>query len=322
MSSVINRNFRFILDRSSQKYICPNCRKKTFVLYVDQETSKLLPSNVGRCDRQVNCAYSYTPKQYFAKNNMHYNPFTSSPDHPNSKGKNPVNYIDDFTYYQSTQNSLETNLGQYLISQFGKASTEYLFDTYPIGRSYFDNGKANIFYRIDEHDRVRSGKIMSYNPITGKRNKDINTWLHADMRNFNFKNCFFGQHLIYQQPYKPIAITESEKTAMICTLFIPEYLWVATGGITGIKFKDYTTISILENREIILFPDFGKRDANNRTPYDKWCSTAKDLKNMINCEISVSTFLEKTLPVHRRSEDVDLADVFLENKTSTPYLRI
>ena len=32
--------FRYSLDKSSKKFVCPNCNKKTFVLYIDTETKK------------------------------------------------------------------------------------------------------------------------------------------------------------------------------------------------------------------------------------------------------------------------------------------
>ena len=42
--------------------------------------------------------------------------------------------------------------------------------------------------------------------------------------------CLFGEHLLPQHPDKPIALVESEKTAIICSGLMPQYLWLATGG--------------------------------------------------------------------------------------------
>jgi len=56
---------RFSLDRTALKFLCPNCHKKRFVRYKDLETDRYLPDYAGRCDRETNCGYHYTPKQLF-----------------------------------------------------------------------------------------------------------------------------------------------------------------------------------------------------------------------------------------------------------------
>lgn len=57
--------YRFSLDGTTLKFLCPNCHKKRFVRYKDLETDKYLRDYVGRCDKQTKCAYHYTPKQLF-----------------------------------------------------------------------------------------------------------------------------------------------------------------------------------------------------------------------------------------------------------------
>jgi hypothetical protein len=309
--------YRYEFDPSPAKYLCPKCRRKTLVLYIDRATNTLLPQEVGRCDRIAKCGYTFTPREYATRENITYNNYikTASPAEPSK----PANYIDDKTFFDSLENSTSTHLGQYMIATFGEDITTAVFNKYAIGKSYFDKGNANIFYRIDEHDRVRSGKIMSYDPSTGKRNKDINTWLHASIANYNFRNCFFGQHLVYQQPYKTIAIVESEKTAIIASIFLPEFIWIATGGVTGIKFQDKETIAILNDRKVIMYPDFGKADHNNKTPYDKWQTIAHDIRSKINVDITVSAILENKLDPMLRSDDIDIADVLMLKKEAVLF---
>lgn len=52
---------QYILEKGSRKYHCPNCHKKTFVLYVDTETGDYLPYEYGRCDRESKCSYHLNP---------------------------------------------------------------------------------------------------------------------------------------------------------------------------------------------------------------------------------------------------------------------
>ena len=54
-------NYRYRLDTSSQKFICPKCEKKTFVRFVETETLAYLSNDLGRCDRESNCGYFSRP---------------------------------------------------------------------------------------------------------------------------------------------------------------------------------------------------------------------------------------------------------------------
>jgi hypothetical protein len=54
-------NHRYHFDKSSKKFHCPACQKKTFVLYVEAVTGEYLPKQFGRCDRESNCGYFQLP---------------------------------------------------------------------------------------------------------------------------------------------------------------------------------------------------------------------------------------------------------------------
>src|SRR5674476_924989 len=62
------QKYRFILDPKSNKFLCPDCNKKTFVRYIGTSTSEYLPEQYGRCDREIKCAYHLNPyKDGFSK---------------------------------------------------------------------------------------------------------------------------------------------------------------------------------------------------------------------------------------------------------------
>lgn len=55
------KTYRYSFLKSSLKYNCPECHKKTFVRYNDAETGELLPEVYGRCDRESKCGYHLNP---------------------------------------------------------------------------------------------------------------------------------------------------------------------------------------------------------------------------------------------------------------------
>ena len=161
------------------------------------------------------------------------------------------------------------------------------------------NGAA-IFWQMDDTGKIRTGKIMSYNTETGKRIKNNDgkpkiNWVHFAMKktNYNLKQCLFGLHLLNDN-VKKVAIVESEKTALIMSLEMPEYTWMSTGSLLGFK---HDFLKPLINKDIISYPDKGC--------YDKWSETAKKL-NEKGYNITVSNIIEKK----EYKEGWDLADAF------------
>src|SRR5688572_17539427 len=66
---------RYILEPykgMNTRYRCPGCLQadKTFSRYIYTETGNHIHPKVGRCNRETNCSYHYTPKQYFQDNNV------------------------------------------------------------------------------------------------------------------------------------------------------------------------------------------------------------------------------------------------------------
>jgi len=48
------------------------------------------------------------------------------------------------------------------------------------------------------------------------------------------KQCLFGEHLLSDtsatMSAKPVAIVESEKTALVAAMFIPDFVWLVRPG--------------------------------------------------------------------------------------------
>ena len=121
-----------------------------------------------------------------------------------------------------------------------------------------DNGV--VYWQIDQKMRIRTGKVMAYDPNTGKRIKTtFPTWIHKILGQ-TMKQCFFGLHQTAIDLKADIHIVESEKTAVIMSYFHPEITWLASGGSTALQSYKFEA---LKGRKVCLFPDQGKYELWN-----------------------------------------------------------
>lgn len=165
-------------------------------------------------------------------------------------------------------------------SVFGVAATNKAFREYRVmvTKRYRKNGLfGTVYVYYDHKGRIRQIKEMGYDGKTGRRLKDgdscdvyngrnryyeqrsdtnkviqIGKWL---VDGYESKPCFYGEHLLSIYPDKPVAIVESEKTAIICSICLPDYIWLGTGGIYGCQWDSPEVYSILRDRKIVVFPD-------------------------------------------------------------------
>lgn len=284
------KQYKYSLDRSSKKFLCPKCNKKTFVKYIETETGNYLNDTFGRCDRESNCGYNSTPKGEF-KNNFEvvYKP----PPEPSFHNYDLVE--------KSGRNFKENNFVQFLKTIFSEVEVKEVITKYLIGTSKHWSG-ATTFWQIDNNEKIRHGKIMLFNAETGKRIKDnngkglINSVRSVlKLKNFNLNQCLFGLHLINETNQKTIALVEGEKTAVIMNIFKPQYTWLATGGKHGLK---YEFLQPIKQYKIIAFPD--------KSEYSDWLQKSIEL-NGFGFKIVVNDWLEQT----DFEAGTDLADVYL-----------
>ncbi len=156
---------------------------------------------------------------------------------------------------------------------------------------------------------------MLYNPVTGRRIKEPGDHIYFAgkkiLNNYeaNLRQCFFGKVLLAMRPNDSIAIVESEKTAMIASIYYPQLIWLATGGSHGCKWTTYVVSKVLKDREVILFSDIGF--------FEKWQAKAEEVKKLAGCKIIVSDLLEKNGTKEQRASGWDIADYLLMNRDSS-----
>lgn len=227
--------------------MCPGCNKKAFVKFIDIDNN-YAPDRFGRCDREDRCGYFVKPDD--ADDYVFIERATIEQKPPSFIPKEYA--INTFKDYHLNP------LFQFLTSKVGTNKVNGLINQYRIGiddTSSFTKDWV-IFWQFDKDNQIRSGKMIKY-CADGRRSKDVSsTWFHKKKiipKDFNLKQCLFGEHLIIPST-KPIAVVESEKTALIAAAFIDRYTWVACGGLNELSASK---MEILKNRSVTLFPDLG-----------------------------------------------------------------
>lgn len=181
----------------------------------------------------------------------------------------------DFSHVGASLKNYEQNaFATFLINEFGAEKATKALARFLIGT----RNTATIFWQIDERGKVRTGKVIEYEPYTGKRRRDVApNWIHSIMQrlslpkdddygeiigaqpygslptNFCLSQCFFGQHQLHDSPKsRPVAIVESEKSAVIASIGLPRFTWLASGGKDMLRLN---RIEFLRGRIVLLYPD-------------------------------------------------------------------
>ena len=319
---------------TATRHICPSCgMKQCFTLYLNGDTNEPIHPTVGKCNREIKCGYHYTPKQYFndhptfckdvingvlnlpKTHSSLYKPLsiTPKPTIPTLQpGTIPFSYVEKSTSYRS-------NFVRFLCEIMTPEQIDWVGENYALGAT---KNKEVIFWQIDNTGKVRTGKIMQYNPETGRRIKHESgaiDWIHNKLKksgtlpeDFNLQQCFFGEHLLKIYPDATVCIVESEKSALISAAVLTDCIWLATGGLNNLTVDK---CEILRGRTVILYPDLNA--------YDKWNEIAARIRNSIEVDISVSTLLEEIATPEAKAQGLDLADFLINqlknnNSNSTP----
>lgn len=309
----------------SSRIECPTCKtKRSFALYVDEMGQTLHPT-VGRCNREDKCSYHYTPKEYFTDNpdrqsrsaEFVANQHRAEPTKPPKEiCRIPKQYLIESLGYDS-------NFVKFLCSLFDKytlesPTIENIMQHYYLGHS---KAKEVIFWSIDTEKRIRSGKIMQYDPTTGKRIKNASIavdWVHSRLKkasllpdSWELTQCFFAEHLLNKYPNEPINIVESEKSATIAFATLGG-VWIATGGKQGLNADK---CKVLKGRSVTLYPDLGA--------FNEWAEKGHRIAKEIGFTLRVSDLLERTATDADRLNGLDIADYLIrELQTVTPIEQI
>ena len=282
-------NFRFHLKKGGKKLTCPSCGKKgVFVPYVDENNNIVDAEKWGRCERVNSCCYQEYPK---LKGNEWTMPIVRKSI---IVAPTPTEYVEkDLVEMTSFRDFIHNVFFMYLVKMFGRETAFELQEKYNIGTA--SNG-GTIFWQQDDKGRFRTGKVIYYN-ANGKRNHDRKSWfVHTKIKqNFTYQQCFFGLHLV--DGTKPVALCESEKTAVMMSVYQPDFVWLASGGSEMLSPLRLAELKRLDK----VFADNGQ--------FDKWKEKTR------NYERQMDVTVDRAVTDGLLEKGSDILDLVLMNKT-------
>lgn len=311
------------------RYTCPQCGKhKVFTRYIKE--GQYLADHVGRCNRESNCGYHFTPREFFkdnpslGKDNAQWRKSEAWKDVYQAPTTEPRPQALPRWVFEETQTAPDCNFVRFLAATFGADTAQELRRKFCIGSNSDLWPNSTVFWLLGTDGTPYGAQVVLYDPGTGKRQK--NGWIHTALNSRfakskqalpdsleNYKNASkfpfpFGLHLLSENQGKPIAIVESAKTAIIMNTIQPKALWLAIGGLS---YLNEQRLKDLNGLDIVLYPDLGA--------FEKWREKAEDLKHK-GFKVSASLLLENAALVTDRQNGFDIADYFLKNVSSKAVL--
>lgn len=212
----------------------------------------------------------------------------------------------------------QTGLYKYLCGLWPAVEVAEVMRAYKVGRGHYltaaDGWSMNpapcklqgstfcsAFPSIDGAGNVHAVKIIPYpstdhHRLKGKMGAQL-YWFKPEQN----PGAYFGAHLLPLHPDKPVAVVESEKSAIVGTLFAPAYVWVAVAGATNLH-PQRSEMAALAGRELHLFPDADK--------VAEWRALADQL-NAAGYSVKFRAEVISLLPPECK---LDIADLMIKEK--------
>jgi len=334
---------RYSLEKGSKKHHCPDCNKKTFVLYIDTETGNYLPEQYGRCDRESNCSYHLSPYLDGYAKAIQERERGDRWELPNNRKQlqkkakpqtKPILF--DFETFKETLQPKRYEKNTFIQNLFYKVQFPFEVDEitnviqlYRLGT--VANGYragANTFPFIDVKGNVRAVQVKQFdeqNHTTGtdflhsiiekhhlRNNKPLPEWLEAYTKQDKRISCLFGEHLLSKYHNNPVALVEAPKTAVYGTLYFglpetPEHLiWLAVYNKSSFSFDK---LKVLKGRFVYVFPDLSK----DGYTFKEWETKAKEYEiRLPSTRFIFSDLLEQLAPERDKNKGNDLADYLIK----------
>ncbi|KQT20250.1 hypothetical protein ASG31_17630 [Chryseobacterium sp. Leaf404] len=300
--------YKIVLDWSAKKFHCPDCNKQTFVKFRDRESGEYLSSEYGRCDREIKCGYFLQPEsdkiQLAPRNSIS----TVKYYIPDEILNRTINSYDQNTFYKAAINK-------------GIDSKKLInaFKIFKIGTLTKGNYQGAICIPvIDRYGLIHAVQCKLFDAnfhtvstywlhlILKKAYKIEPQWLKNYSTNEKNISCLFGEHQLTNDRESPVIIVESPKNAILGSVLMPEYIWLASMSLSMLKAEK---LSVLKGRKVILIPD---TSADSKA-FDIWEIEAEKASKLYSTNFKVSRVLEDKISEQQKAEGYDIADFIIDN---------
>lgn len=245
---------------TTQRHPCPSCKSSRGFAPVLTETGGLDLTS-GKCHA---CGAFITPKS--SRSSSRPSQWTPPPSpEPTPLSADAVKMLQRLHATTTADHVRDGNgLASYLIAlspKFVDALRRYDVGTDSAGRA--------VFWHRDESGQLLTAKSVPYTHTTGKRDKadalpaafgvyDGPTFVSLSSSKGYASPCLFGVHLLDDDLTRPVLLVESEKSAVIASVFLPDFVCLASGGATGMT-RDKA--KALTGRDVMIV---GDRDESGR----------------------------------------------------------
>ena len=285
-----------------RRMLCPGCGRPGYKPYIHPD-GQIVAEQCGRCDHESSCGYHVSPKEWFKDHPVgteHYNPSYVPPPPPPAVIIPPVMA---HRFHCLRQGAPRNPLLRYWANLFAsvgegrKELTKLYTDRLKKALKAFNvgtmDGGYTVWWIIDEEGKIRSGKAMKYK-ADGHRDKEDQrafAWMHTmpevkrvQKEGAEYVGCLFGLHQLTKE-LKEVQLVESEKTAVLMSVFRPDLTWMATMGLGNLNQYKLQPL-IAKGVTITCHPD--------KDGYDKWRAQVEKIrKDCPQADISVSDYVEK-----------------------------
>jgi len=309
---------------------CPFCGKRgKYSAFMNTETKQLAPVEYGMCS---SCRKAKRPPDNFIQGES-----AKADDNEIGFFEADTVHINMINQFYRLAFQVSNNFIEGLEKKFGYERVKQVVNQYKLGSfEEFDSGvnSAVVFPYLFKDTHCCTGKLMwfdeDFHRIKEGRKKypkflhnliytndngiryDLNDYDDDDnIIPFKLKLCLFGHHQIINEKKKVICLVESEKTAVIMSIVLPEYIWVASGGKTLIQ--DYKFL-FFAGRKCLAFPDLSLDD----NVYQYWIKKLSYYNKKYDYDIDIidyySEFLQNDIGLinYSKLKGFDIADFVLE----------
>lgn len=353
--SAASKQYRFHLPKKAIKSDCPQCgarHRRTLSRYVDHQTGAVLPDEFGRCDRESNCGYHYSPyhkeggqsyaEMIFEQSKATTQPIVFSRSRPTSTPEQSVPYFIPDEVFRRTLGHYEHNqFAALLRGHFGREKADDLLQRFQVGTCRKPSGRwpqefATIFWLIDRKGKPRAGQVNQFAPdwhrakYTNREGKEcacISSVSHGLLRHYrnNGENTpdwltdYHDNASRWPVPFGLHLLREAEEDHPVAIVEACKTAVVCAG-----YFPQFVWLAIGAKS----YPNAERlADLKSRTiklypdlkAYDDWSRRAEVLRAE-GFQVSVSSLLEDNATDEQREKGLDLADFLLKPTAPTPKI--